>query len=250
MSKSTSIIDPAQSITAVVLAGGLGTRLRSVVADKPKVLAEVSGKPFLEYVLDQIVPTGITQVVLCIGHLAEQIQAHFGTSYRGLSIKYSHERSLLGTAGALRYALEHVSTENLLVMNGDSYAEFSFDAFASFHFSKHADASILLTQVNDARRYGQVTLCDDNAISTFEEKGLGQENGWINAGIYLIHRNLIQALPLGHSLSLEREVFPTWLGKSFFGFQAKDAVFIDIGTPQSFAAAQGLFNSTRDSAQG
>lgn len=250
MSSPTTIIDPAKNITAVVLAGGLGTRLRSVVADKPKVLANVSGKPFLEYVLDQIVPTGITQVILCIGHLAEQIQAHFGSSYRGLSIKYSHERSLLGTAGALRYALEHISTENLLVMNGDSYAEFSFDSFASFHFSKQANASILLTRVNDARRYGQVTLCKNGAICTFEEKGLGQENGWINAGIYLINRKLIQALPLGHIISLEREVFPTWLGKAFFGYQAKEAVFIDIGTPQSFADAQGLFSSTRDSAQG
>lgn len=249
MSPETSVIEAPSCTTAVILAGGLGTRLRSVVADKPKALASVSGRPFLEYVFDQLVEAGIKNAVICVGHLAEQIESHFGNTYRGIAISYSREKSLLGTAGALRYALELIKTDHLLILNGDSYTKFSFEDFARFHFAKGAKASMLLTRVPDARRYGQVKLDAQQHILSFEEKGLGEENGWINAGVYLTHRSLIQKLPLGRNMSLEREVFPQWIGPDFCGHCAQEAVFIDIGTPQSFAQAQELFSGIHASIQ-
>ncbi|MBX7142829.1 MAG: nucleotidyltransferase family protein [Oligoflexia bacterium] len=237
----TNIVVSGEQVTAVVLAGGLGTRLRTVVADRPKVLAQVSGRPFIEYILDQVISAEVKQAVLCVGYLAEQIEEQLGSKYKALQLSYSREKALLGTAGALRFALQQVKTEYLMVMNGDSYCECDFSEFLRFHFSMQSRASMLLTKVGDTRRYGRVLVGERGEISAFEEKGINDGEGWINAGTYLIHRDLIKEIPLGRTISLEREIFPNWIGKSFFGFCMPQGKFIDIGTPQSYEQAQDMF---------
>lgn len=248
--RETKIVDVAEQVTAVVLAGGLGTRLRTVVADRPKVLAEVSGRPFIEYILDQIISAQVKRAVLCVGYLAEQVEAHLGKQYKSLELSYSYEKALLGTGGAIRYALQQIDSEQLMIMNGDSFCECDFQGFAGFHFAMQSKASILLTKVSDTRRYGRVLVDDRGAISAFEEKGLNDGEGWINAGTYLITRALIKEIPLGRTISLEREIFPRWVGKGFFGFCAPDGKFIDIGTPQSFEQAQDMFDEPSAAVEG
>jgi D-glycero-alpha-D-manno-heptose 1-phosphate guanylyltransferase len=135
-----------QQITAVILAGGLGTRLRSVVADKSKVMALVNGRPFLEYILDQIVDNGIHRIVVCTGYKGEHIQACFGHSYRHVELLYSHEKEPRGTGGALRLAATYLCSKPTLLLNGDSFCRFDLNNFVQFHISKNARLSIGMVQ--------------------------------------------------------------------------------------------------------
>ncbi|WKZ57787.1 MAG: nucleotidyltransferase family protein [Bdellovibrionota bacterium] len=230
-------------ISAVILAGGLGTRLRSVVQDKPKVLAEVAGRPFISYLLHQISSAEIRHCVLCTGYLSEQVRASFGSAFHGMTLAYSEEQMLLGTAGALRFALPLVQSDPMLVLNGDSYCAADLNAFLSAHQQAKARASIYLTRVNNTSRYGCVRVSQNGSIVGFEEKGASQGAGLINAGIYLIQKELIQSLPKGKAISLEREVFPSLLGDRFVGFEGPHDIFIDIGTPDSYQQADALFRT-------
>jgi D-glycero-alpha-D-manno-heptose 1-phosphate guanylyltransferase len=229
-------------VTAVILAGGLGTRLRAAVSDKPKVLAEVAGQPFLERLFEQLQGFGVHKVVLCVGYMSEQIELLYPEKFRDLSIVYSRERALLGTAGAIRFAYEHITTDRALIMNGDSFCDFNFRAFKAFHDAKEAEASVLLTYVDDCSRYGSVVIDDDKKVESFIEKSGAGGSGFINAGAYLIERPLIKEIPCGRVLSLEKDIFPEWIGRKFFGFASNAPMFIDIGTPQSFLHAQSLFS--------
>lgn len=229
-------------VTAVILAGGLGTRLRAAVSDRPKVLADVAGQPFLERIFEQVWGFGLRKVVVCTGYMAEQIEHLYQDSYKDLSITYSREHALLGTAGAVRFALEHITTDRALVLNGDSYCEFDYPAFKSFHETKDADASLLLTYVEDCSRYGSVVVSAEGKIESFVEKSGAGGAGFINAGVYLMERSLIKEIPPGRVLSLEKDIFPRWIGGNFYGHASNAPIFIDIGTPQSFERAQSLFS--------
>ena len=228
------------NLTAVVLAGGLGTRLRSVVKDQPKVLAEIAGRPFLSYLLEQLARWRIEEVVLCIGYLGGQIESQFGRFYSGLRLIYSPEPMPLGTAGAVRSAVPFIGTETVLVLNGDSYCEANFDAFWQWHCLKGSAATMLLVNSPNTERFGRVRIAADGRITRFDEKKNGAEPGLINAGIYLTNINLLRSLPETNPLSLEREVFPSWIGQNFYGFQT-DSSFLDIGTPESYALAEDFF---------
>src|SRR5262245_1827612 len=132
------------SVTAAVLAGGLGTRLRSVVADRPKVLGEIAGRPFLGYLLEQLADAGLRSVVLCTGYMGDQVRAVFGGSHRGLRLLYSEEPSPLGTGGAIRLAVGQVVSSSVLVLNGDSYCETDLGAFWRAHRAAGSRATLLL----------------------------------------------------------------------------------------------------------
>ena len=159
-----------RDLTAVILAGGLGTRLRSVVADRPKVLAEVGKKPFLTYVLDQLVQVGIRHVVICIGYLGEQVRKYFGDRYGPLELEYSHEDEPMGTGGALRLGLSTLRTDHVLVMNGDSICVSDLGEFWNWHQGKGSKASILLVRCSDVSRYGKVEVDHNGIITEFIEK--------------------------------------------------------------------------------
>ena len=231
--------------TALVLAGGLGTRLRSVVSDRPKVLARVAGRPYLAHLLDQLADAGLRRVVLCTGYRADQVRATFGTRYRDLDLRYSEEDRPLGTAGALRLALPQADSEILLVLNGDSYCAADLGAFWRFH-EGHSwsapSAALVLTEVANTRRYGRVDVNSNGVVTRFVEKGDTDGPGLINAGIYLMHRGLVESIPAAQPVSLERDVYPNRIARGLYGF-ATSSAFIDIGTPESYAAADRFFQT-------
>jgi NDP-sugar pyrophosphorylase family protein len=224
----------------MILAGGLGTRLRSVVADRPKVLAEVAGRPFLALLLDQLASAECQHVVLCTGHQAEQVEAAFGREYAGMRLAYSREQVQLGTGGAVRLALPLVEGDGCLVLNGDSYCAADLSLFKHWHGARQAKASLLLTRADDTSRYGRVEVAPDGQVSTFVEKGSAIGPGWINAGIYLIQREMLELIATDRVVSLERDVFPAWIGAGLFGSTC-EAPFTDIGVPASYHAAADFF---------
>ncbi len=235
------------NLTAIILAGGLGTRLRPVVSDKPKVLASIRGRPFIELLLEQIAAASITRAILGIGYLANQVQEHLGPKFQNLDIDYSVETKPLGTAGALRLAIDRAEGETVLVLNGDSFCDISVSAFIAWHINKQARCSIALARVSDISRYGAVMLDSEENIAGFSEKGASSGEGLVNAGIYLIHRSIIEPLPIGQEMSLEREVFPTLLGRGFCGWRTPHSLFLDIGTPESYQQAQTVLPSLSQS---
>jgi len=223
-----------------ILCGGLGTRLRATVADRPKALATVAGRPFLAWVLDLLDLHGFSRVVLCTGYRGEQIEEAFGASHGGLHLRYSREPSLVGTGGALRHALPLLESENILVMNGDSYCHADLRRFWRDHVASRTAATMLLSRVADASRFGAVKLTSDGLVAAFKEKTVGAGPGLINAGIYLVRRAWLQGIPPGVACSLEREVFPKWIKTGLRGVPS-DGPFVDIGTPESYAAADEMF---------
>lgn len=226
----------SKSLPAVILCGGLGTRLSSVVADRPKCLAEINGRPFLAYLLDQLADAGISDVTLATGYMGNQIRAAFRNCYRGMRLAYSQETRQLGTGGALRLAA--AGRQAALVMNGDSYCDLPLREFIHHHQNNAIRNSIVITHVDDTRRFGSVRTGIGGRVAAFEEKSpnlsLGQP-GTINAGIYILSGELIHSVPENRQVSLENEVFPRWLDE--LRAWETTSPFIDIGTPESFSAA-------------
>lgn len=228
----------SKRLQAFILAGGLGTRLRSVVSNRQKVAAEVRGRPFLAFLFDQLIENGIRSVILCTGYHGNDLRERFGNSYDRLQLTYSIEKEPLGTAGALKLAEPLINAGTALVMNGDSYCRVDLADFLEFHSRNGAAASILLTRVADTSRYGRVFLDQGGRITHFEEKGAHRGDGIINAGIYLLSREVIHSIPDDRPVSLEREIFPAMSG--LFGYEVPGP-FIDIGTPEDYARAEAFF---------
>ncbi len=227
--------------TPVILAGGLGNRLRSVVSDRPKVLAEVNQKPFLTYLLEQLHRAGFRKTVLCTGYLGEHIEKNFGSRYKHLALFYSQETRPLGTAGALRLALPLVQTKSAIILNGDSFCGASLDKFY-FHYQKRkVSAAIILAHVSDARRFGKVFVDAQGRVLHFLEKDKKEGSGWINAGIYLVKKELLRSIPSGGPVSLEKQLFPQWIQQGIYGHQSR-ARFMDIGTAESYNCADNFFS--------
>lgn len=227
-------------ISVAILAGGLGTRIQQTLKGKPKVLAEVRKRPFLEYLLYQLDLANFKNIVLCTGYGSDQVEKAFGGKYKNLQLLYSSEQMPLGTAGSLRKAYPLFNSETILVMNGDSFCGVDFKKFWQFHLNKNSQVSLVLTSVPDTNRYGKVKLGSDDSITQFQEKKEGV--GLINAGIYLIKMALIATIPEGKIISLEKDVFPTWIGKGFYGYKANNN-FIDIGTPEDYVQVEQFFKN-------
>jgi len=229
-----------QEVTGVILAGGMGTRLRQVVSDRPKVMAEIKGKPFIAYLLDQLVEANIERVIISTGYMGSLIEEAIGFSYKGLQVDYSREDTPLGTAGALKLAEQIVDAEYCLVMNGDSYTE--FDAISLFMSGKQKNANITLVvkALDETDRFGVVCKNENNEIIDFMEKGSNKGAGFINTGVYLMKTSVIHKIPKKTPCSLEYDFFPSMIGKSIYSDETKGD-FIDIGTPESFAHAERFF---------
>lgn len=228
-----------KAISAMILAGGFGTRLRSVVPGRQKVAADVDGRPFLTYLFDQLVRCGVRDVILCTGYRGNELKELFGDAYGPLRLVHSIEQEPLGTGGALGLAAPLITSDPVLVLNGDSYCGFDLGEFMAFHAAKEADASILLTPMADTSRYGRVLLDGTDRVVRFEEKGSHRGEGWINAGVYLLRADLIRAIPAGRAVSLEREIFPNLT--ALFGLRVPGP-FLDIGTPEDYARAAGFLS--------
>jgi NDP-sugar pyrophosphorylase family protein len=237
-------LQESSKIHAAILAGGMGSRLRSVVPDRQKVIAHVGGKPFLSLLLDQARSAGILNVVLCTGYLGDQVRATLGDTYLDVQLSYSQETSPLGTGGALRHALPLIGSETVLVMNGDSYCDVDLVKFLSWHDEVRAEASMVLVEMVETGRYGRVEVGPGDRVLRFEEKSPSKRPGLINAGVYLFSRRLLSEIQEDAVFSLERDLFPAWLQRGVYGYRG-GLRFIDIGTPDSFRSAQSLFGSSR-----
>lgn len=233
---------PTRTITAAILAGGLGSRLRPVLCNRPKVLAEVAGRPFVTYLLDRLVTAGVREAILLTGHLGEQVEAELGDRYRELRLRYSHEESPLGTGGAVRAALPLVTTPQLLLLNGDSYCDFDVDPFVKFHQARRTGVSLVLAPVADTGRYGRVRVGAFEQVVGFDEKQADGGPGWINAGVYLLDREVLDDIRADGPVSLEREVMPGWVARGLVHGYRQKGRFLDIGTPESYACAEALFS--------
>lgn len=235
-------MESSSYITTVILAGGLGTRLRSVVPDRPKVLANILDRPFLAFLLDQLANADIRNVVLCTGYMGDDVYEKMGNKYKSLTLTYSKENYPVGTGGALRLALPHLNSDPVLIMNGDSFVNIDLTIYLDWFFKKNCQASLLLTNLPETGSYGKVIVGEDDLLLAFEEKGANSGPGWINAGVYILKKSLIETIPVGTPFSLEREFFPKLVNKDLYGFRF-DGKFIDIGTPETFSLAEDFFLS-------
>ncbi|MEZ5195045.1 MAG: nucleotidyltransferase family protein [Bacteroidales bacterium] len=226
---------------AIILAGGLGTRLKDVVSDIPKVMAPVNGRPFLEYVLDFLEDNIIEHVVLSVGYKHEIIQNHFKKRYKSISIDYAIEKEPLGTGGGIKKAFELINGSKALVFNGDTMFRVNLNKIFEFHFSKSAQFTVVLRQVDDVSRYGAVATDDNQRIVRFNEKGQREGIGKINGGIYLINRNFLTKNNFPEKFSLEKDCFEALVDtQAFYGVLCKQ-YFIDIGIPEDYQKAQDDF---------
>lgn len=233
-------------VTAAILCGGLGSRLQPVLADRPKTLAEVGGRPFLHYLLDQLENAGVRRCVLLTGHMGDMVEAAIPPRWGDLAVHFSRESRPLDTGGALRLALDSLDPGLVLVMNGDSWCETDLHALRDFHLHHPAHATLVASRVPDTGRYGSLRTNPDHRVLGFQEKAAAQGPGLASAGIYLLHRGLVERIPPNHRISLERELFPHWARRvGVYAFET-GSPFIDIGTPDSLASAdEFLFTQSR-----
>jgi D-glycero-alpha-D-manno-heptose 1-phosphate guanylyltransferase len=238
---------PGGGVCAFVLCGGLGTRLRPVLNDRPKSMALVSGVPFLRLLIEKLRSQRVYDVILGTGYMAEQIESYFGNGNDlGVRIRYSREHEPLGTGGALKLA-EPFLSDPIVVLNGDSYVDWSLASVREVFSAKQADIVIVLRAVEDIARYGSVTLDRDGRVTQFAEKGVRAGPGLINAGVYFLRKEIVRDLAAGEALSLERDVFPTLLERRVYGL-ACTGLFIDIGIPDDLRRAQSLLAAEANNA--
>jgi D-glycero-alpha-D-manno-heptose 1-phosphate guanylyltransferase len=225
-------------MTALILVGGLGKRLRSMVSDRPKSMALVAGKPFLEYLVHQLRQQGCYDIVLATGYLSNLVREHFqdGSTFK-VRIRYSRETEPLGTAGAVKLAQPLLAEGDFIVANGDSLLGVNVRQLVARHSEKKALATLALTTVGSAGRYGTVEVDPDGSITAFQEKTGKSEPGIINGGVYVFSPKLLDLIPAGRSVSLETEVLPGLAGKGIYGMVSR-AYFIDIGLPADYNRVQ------------
>lgn len=219
-----------------ILCGGQGTRFRAVREDIPKALAPINGVPFLDLLLDNLISQGCQRIILGTGYLSEQIEFHI-KQRSDAEYLISREEAPLGTSGAIRHALPLFKSEQVLVLNGDSYIAFSVQSLLGFHQTRQADVTVLLSSTTTGKDYGNVELGEDQRIISFQEKSENSSTQLINAGVYCLNKELIKDQPEGNA-SLERDWFPQWLcDKRVLGMFSPKS-FYDIGTLERFELAQ------------
>lgn len=225
---------------ALILAGGLGTRLRDTLGALPKPMAPVRGKPFLEYQLCALRAQGVTDIVLSVGYRAAVICDYFASGARwGVHIRYSQEGQPRGTAGALKLAAPLLE-EFFFVLNGDTFTEFPLTALAAFHRQQHALGTLALCAQRDPRAYGAVTLATNGRVIDLREKKAApppdEEPVLVSAGMYVLERSVLAAIPSDRAVSLETETFPQLVarGAPLYGL-VLPGYFIDIGTAATLA---------------
>jgi D-glycero-alpha-D-manno-heptose 1-phosphate guanylyltransferase len=221
---------------AIVLAGGLGTRLRAVVPDRPKPMALVAGRPFLDHVFDHLVAHGVRHVVLSIGYMGECIEQHYGQAYRGMDISYAREHEPLGTGGAIRLALRHCRTDWAVVVNGDTLLDADPAALVSATRASSGRLGMVVREVPDTARYGRCEVREGTVVA-FGEKGVAGP-GYINGGMYALPRTVFDGLDLPERFSFEVDVLAAHLHDIRPCAVISDAYFIDMGVPEDYARAQ------------
>lgn len=235
-------LSPSQ-LDVIILAGGQGTRLRPVVSDRPKVLADVAGKPFLARIIGKLSAAGFRRMTLATGYMAESVELAFGKEYEGAQLTYSREAEPLDTGGAARLAAGHTASDPVLVLNGDSFVDANYPSFLAWFAHQPRPAGMLLVRMADASRYGLVHLGPADAVESFQEKRENSGPGLVSAGAYLLRREMVESIPASRPCSLEREVFPRLAAEGNLSGFLVEGLLLDIGTPESLDRAQRYFTA-------
>lgn len=226
---------------AILLAGGLGTRLRSVINDRPKPMALIEDKPFMEYVIHELSLHGVTEVVFAVGYKGSMVEEYFrdGSDFplpdgKGrMKISYAYEEELLGTAGAIKNAGAQITDDIFFVLNADTFYQIDYSRLVSLMQQEALEMALVVREVPDVSRYGEAVI-SGSRLTAFNEKTTESRPGTINGGIYLMRRSLLDEIPEG-KVSLENDMIPRWLaeGRALGGI-VNDGYFIDIGVPEAY----------------
>ncbi|WP_317898521.1 nucleotidyltransferase family protein [Aurantibacillus circumpalustris] len=228
--------------TAIILAGGFGTRLQSVVSDLPKPMAPINQHPFLNYQLNYLKHYGIKNIILSVGYLSDKIKEYYKSEYNGLQIKYVVEEIALGTGGGIRLGMESCKDDYALVLNGDSLFDVDIHEFFRLHVNELSQFSIALRKVENASRYGAIETDKNDRIISFKEKVNVESKGLINGGVYILNKEVyLKTNPSNTNFSIEKDFFEKQLNKlKIKGFEF-NGYFIDIGVPEDYKKAQDDF---------
>ena len=226
-------------IPAIILAGGLGTRLRSVINDLPKPMAIINGKPFLHYVLLYLSKQNVAHAILSVGYKATIIESYFGDKYLNVNLEYSREEEPLGTGGAIKKALDLV-TDYAYILNGDTFFDIDLESLQNFYYNTEAEIVLALKQMTNFDRYGSVCM-EHERIVRFEEKKATQK-GLINGGVYFLHKRLLDKTN-AKKFSFETDILERYVNEESMNGVAFDNYFIDIGIPEDYTKAQGDFKA-------
>ena len=224
----------------IILAGGFGTRLKSVLKDKPKCLADISGKPFLNYLLDSLIYQGFSHFVFALGYKSEEITNFIKENYPELSVTFSVEKEPLLTGGAIRLAIEKCNKDNILIVNADTYFGINLIDFNKHHIEKKADVTIALKLMENFDRYGSLVFNNEKRITSFEEK-VFQKKGFINCGYIIIKKEILAHLPKNKPFSFENDFLSKIVDTKKILAYTSNSYFIDIGVPEDFRKAQNDF---------
>lgn len=224
---------------AIILAGGFGTRLRSILPDVPKCMALVQGKPFITHILAYLQFQGINKVIVSVGYLKDQIINQIGSNFGNIEIIYAIENEPLGTGGAIKNSLRFCNAASVLVLNGDTYFPVNFKNLKEQHIRTNAEISIAVKSLENTSRYGKVLIDNDHRITKFSEKAPDSGIGFINGGIYLLDRKVAELMPSG-KFSIENEFFKTATDDHKMYAYVSDSEFLDIGIPEDYQLAQSI----------
>lgn len=233
-------------MTIIILAGGLGTRLKSVVQDLPKPMAPVNGKPFLVYLLEYVANFSPTEIILSVGYKWETIQAYFGDNYKNIPIFYCVEKTPLGTGGGIKKAVEMAQNEGICVLNGDTFFEVNLAKMQLSHQTNQSDLTIAVRKMKNFDRYGTILFGKTGNITNFAEKQAVIE-GYINGGIYFLRKSFLLEKNLPEKFSFETEIMEKgYKENAFFVYQGdENEYFIDIGIPEDYAKVQVDFSNNQ-----
>jgi D-glycero-alpha-D-manno-heptose 1-phosphate guanylyltransferase len=226
---------------AIILAGGSGSRLKEMIADIPKSMAPINGRPFLEYQLDLLDRWGIRRVILSVGYMKEAIEQHFGQQYREIEIVYAEEEEPLGTGGAILNSLQYVKGYSVFILNGDTYFDVNMQRLDDFRRIKECDLCLAMRFEIDPSRFGLLEFDNNNRITHFYEKAEGPEEGYINGGLYVVRKEYLLRFGLPEKFSFEKDFlqkyYPT---EEFYGMRCF-SYFRDIGIPGDYQKANDEF---------
>jgi NDP-sugar pyrophosphorylase family protein len=232
-----------ENTDVLILCGGFGKRLRQAVSDRPKPMAKVNQRPFLDIVINHFRNFGLKRFILCTGYMSDCIEDYYqNRKDKDISLFISYEQSPLGTAGAIANARELIITDPFFVTNGDSFCDVDIDKMADFHSDKNSSATVAVTDV-DTSDCGKVKMDKNQKIIDFNEKNPAVKFGYVNTGIYLFSKTILSALPENKKYSLEYDVFPKL--QNCHGYVTHSRIY-DIGTPQKLADAEKMIQAKTD----
>ncbi len=232
------MLNPSK-IDVMILCGGFGKRLQTIIKDIPKPMAKIKHRPFLDILIDFIASYGFKRFILCTGYKADVIERYYSQRYNNLIIEFSREEKPLGTGGAIKNAENYIESSPFLVVNGDSFCKINLKEFVDFHFKRDALISIAVTNKDICDDYGVITINDLQRIVEFNEKTKGYKNHLINAGFYLLQREAFSLMPKKNNFSIERDFFPQIIKRNLYAFETQESV-TDIGTPERYEKAKHL----------